>query len=77
MGDENKDSQSLVEYRLAQIESKLDQVTTLLMQTKEQELRLSSLEKKIDKSVDRWLNPLVAAIVSGLVAFVLVKLGVS
>ena len=47
------------------------------MQTKEQELRLSSLEKKIDKSVDRWLNPLVAAIVSGVVAFILVKLGVN
>ena len=77
MGEETKDSQSLVEYRLTQIESKLDQVTTLLMQTKAQELRLSSLEKKIDKSVDRWLNPLVAALVSGIVAFIFVKLGVA
>ena len=77
MGEETKDSQSLVEYRLTQIESKLDQVTNLLMQTKEQELRLSSLEKKIDKSVDRWLNPLVAALVSGIVTFIFVKLGVA
>lgn len=70
-------NEETIEYRLTQIEAKLDQVTNLLLQTQQQEIRLSTLEKKIDKSVDRWLNPLVAAIVSGLVAFVLVKLGVS
>ncbi len=70
-------NEETIEYRLTQIEAKLDQVTNLLLQTQQQEIRLSTLEKKIDKSVDRWLNPLVAAIVSGLVAFVLVKLGVN
>lgn len=70
-------NEETIEYRLTQIEAKLDQVTNLLLQTQQQEIRLSTLEKKIDKSVDRWLNPLVAAIVSGLVAFILVKLGVS
>lgn len=70
-------NEETIEYRLTQIEAKLDQVTNLLLQTQQQELRLSALEKKIDKSVDRWLNPLVAAVVSGLVAFILVKLGVN
>ncbi len=70
-------NEETIEYRLTQIEAKLDQVTNLLSQTQQQEFRLSALEKKIDKSVDRWLNPLVAAIVSGFVAFILVKLGVN
>lgn len=70
-------NEETIEYRLTQIETKLDQVTNLLLQTQQQELRLSALEKKIDKSVDRWLNPLVAAVVSGLVAFLFVKLGVN
>ena len=70
-------NEETIEYRLTQIEAKLDQVTNLLLQTQQQELRLSALEKKIDKSVDRWLNPLVAAVVSGLVAFLFVKLGVN
>lgn len=70
-------NEETIEYRLTQIEAKLDQVTNLLLQTQQQEIRLSTLEKKIDKSVDRWLNPLIAAIVSGFVAFILVKLGVN
>ena len=70
-------NEETIEYRLTQIETKLDQVTNLLLQTQQQELRLSALEKKIDKSVDRWLNPLVAAVVSGLVAFLFIKLGVN
>jgi hypothetical protein len=70
-------NEETIEYRLTQIEAKLDQVTNLLSQTQQQEFRISALEKKIDKSVDRWLNPLVAAIVSGFVAFILVKLGVN
>lgn len=70
-------NEETIEYRLTQIEAKLDQVTNLLLQTQQQELRLSALEKKIDKSVDRWLNPLIAAIVSGLVAFLFIKLGVN
>lgn len=70
-------NEETIEYRLTQIEAKLDQVTNLLLQTQQQELRLSALEKKIDKSVDRWLNPLVAAVVSGLVAFLFIKLGVN
>lgn len=88
MSDEKKE-ESLVEYRLTQIEKKLDTVTDLLLQTQAQEIRLSTLEKQnidlkdeIDniktqksKNIDRWLNPLVSAVVSGLVAFVLIKVG--
>lgn len=77
-------NEETIEYRLDQIEKKLDTVTELLKQTTEQEIRLASIENAVAElknakknSIDRWLNPLVAAIVSGFVAFVLVKLGVS
>ena len=73
-----------IEYRLDQIEKKLDTVTELLKQTTEQEIRLASIENAVAElknakknSTDRWINPLVAAIVSGFVAFILVKLGVN
>lgn len=64
-----------IEYRLDQIEKKLDTVTDLLLQTNQQEVRLSALEKKIEKNVDRWLNPLVSAIIAGVVSFIFVKVG--
>ena len=78
-----------IEYRLTQIEKKLDTVTDLLLQTQAQELRISTLEKQnIDlkdeitqmknlknKNIDRWLNPLVSAVVSVVVAFIAIKVG--
>lgn len=75
MDDEKKDGQTLIEYRLDQIEKKLDTITAALSQTQAQEYRLSSLEKKLEKNIDRWLNPIVAAIVSGLIAFIFMKVG--
>ena len=75
MGDEEKNGQSLIEYRLDQIEKKLDEVTKLLVQTQGQEIRIGVIEGSIqelknskNKSVDRWLNPLISAIVAGIVA---------
>jgi uncharacterized membrane protein YjjP (DUF1212 family) len=75
-------NEETIDYRLTQIEKKLDQVTDLLLQTQAQELRLSNAEKAItelknlkSKDRDRWLNPLISALVSGVVAFILVKLG--
>lgn len=68
-------NEETIEFRLDQIEKKLDTVTDLLLQTSNQEVRLSNLEKKIEKNVDRWLNPLVSAVVSGIVAFIFVKVG--
>lgn len=78
-----------IEYRLTQIEKKLDTVTDLLLQTQAQEMRISTLEKQnIDlkdeiekmkaqksKNIDRWLNPLISAGISILVAFVAIKVG--
>ena len=82
MGDEEKNGQSLIEYRLDQIEKKLDEVTKLLVQTQGQEIRIGVIEGSIqelknskNKSVDRWLNPLISAIVAGIVAFIFVRLG--
>ena len=68
-------NEETIEFRLDQIEKKLDAVTDILLQTNQQEIRLSNLEKKIEKNVDRWLNPLVSAVISGLVAFIFIKVG--
>lgn len=82
-------NEETIDYRLTQIEKKLDTVTDLLLQTQAQELRISTLEKQnidlkgeIDniktqknKNIDRWLNPLISAVVSVIVAFIAVKVG--
>lgn len=79
---EKKCEESLVEYRLSQIEQKIDQVTGLLIQQQAQEFRLNTIEKELrdlknnkKSNVDRWLNPLIAAVVSGMVAYIFVKVG--
>ena len=75
-------TEETIEYRLTQIEKKLDTVTDLLLQTQAQEIRLSNAEKAIrelnekkDKNIQMWLTPLISAIISGIVAFVFVKIG--
>ena len=87
--DEKEKCESILEYRMEQVEKKLDQVekkldkvTDLLLQTAEQEQRIKNLETAIKdmkdsnkKNIDRWLSPLVSAFVSGLVAYILVKMG--
>ena len=82
MDGEEKKGQSLIEYRLDQIEKKLDEVTKLLVQTQGQEIRIGVIESTIaelknnkNKSIDRWLNPLVSAVVAGLIAFIFMKVG--
>lgn len=82
MGEEEKNGQSLIEYRLDQIEKKLDEVTKLLVQTQGQEIRIGVIETTIaelknakNKNIDRWLNPLVSAVVAGLIAFIFMKVG--
>ena len=75
-------NEETIEYRLTQIEKKLDTVTDLLLQTQAQEIRLSNAEKAIrelnekkDKNIQMWLTPLISAIISGIVSFVFVKIG--
>lgn len=75
-------NEETIDYRLTQIEKKLDTVTDLLLQTQAQEMRLSTVEKSIkdlkdksSKNLDRWVNPLISALVSGIVAFIFVKVG--
>ena len=86
---EEKKCESILDYRMEQVERKLDQVekkldkvTDLLLQTAEQEQRIKNLETAIKemkdsnkKNIDRWLSPLVSALVSGAVAFIFVKVG--
>ena len=83
---EDAKSESVLEYRMEQVEKKLDQVerkldkvTDLLLQTAEQEQRIKTLESAINeikdsnkKNIDRWLSPLISALVSGIVAFIFV-----
>jgi len=79
-------NEETINFRLDQIEKKLDTMTDILLQTQAQEIRLSNAEAAIrdlketkDKNTDRWLNPLIAAlvsgIVSGIVAFIFAKVG--
>ena len=82
-------NEETIDYRLTQIEKKLDTVTDLLLQTQAQEMRLDTLEKQNkdlkdeieniktqkSKNIDRWLNPLIATAVSAVVAFIFVKIG--
>lgn len=76
-------NEETIEYRLNNIEKKLDTVTDLLLQTQKQELRLSNVEdairkinEKKDKNIQLWLTPLISTIISGIVAFVFVKIGI-
>lgn len=76
-------NEETITFRLDQIEKKLDTLTDILLQTQAQEIRLSTVEKAIKelrnektKSVDRWLTPLISTCISGVVAWILVKVGV-
>ena len=75
-------NEETIDYRLTQIEKKLDTVTDLLLQTQAQEIRLSNAEKAIRelnekkyKNIQMWLTPLISTIISGIVAFIFVKIG--
>ena len=75
-------NEETIDYRLTQIEQKLSQITELLLQTQAQEIRLSTAEKAIQelkdnskRNIERWLTPLASAVISGLVAFIFVKVG--
>lgn len=75
-------NEETIDYRLTQIEKKLDTVTDLLLKTQAQEIRLSNAEKAIqnlkdkkEKNIQIWLSPFISAIVSGIVAFIFVKIG--
>lgn len=75
-------NEETIDYRLTQIEKKLDAVTDLLLQTQAQEIRLSNAEKAIRelnekkyKNIQMWLTPFISTIISGIVAFVFVKIG--
>ena len=75
-------NEETIEYRLDQIEKKLDTVMELVKQTTEQEIRISNIESAVrdlksskKNATERWLNPFVAAVVSGLIAFIFLKVG--
>lgn len=76
-------NEETIDYRLDQIEKKLDSLTDILLQTQAQEMRIVTLEKSVkemyeksEKNLSRWLNPLLSAAISGIVAFIFVKVGI-
>ena len=71
-----------IQLRFDQIDKKLDVLTELVTQTATQDLRIKICEDSIrdiqnqkKNTTDKWLNPLISAIVSGFVAFVFFKVG--
>lgn len=79
---EEKKEESLVEYRLTQIEQKIDQVLQLQLQQQALDFRMNAVEATIKDlkanqktKLERWLNPLVSAVVSGVIAFIFIKVG--
>lgn len=82
-------NEETIDFRLTQIEKKLDTVTDLLLKTQAQEMRIATLEKQnIDlkgeiedikkqktKNTERWLNPLISTVISVIVASVAIKIG--
>lgn len=71
-------NEETIEFRLDQIEKKLDAMTDLLLQTNAQELRLSTVEAELkelknrkDRTTSLWLTPLLSATISGIVALVI------
>lgn len=79
---EEKKEESLMEYRLSQIEQKIDQVLQLQLQQQALDFRMNAVEACVKdlknnqkKNIERWLNPLISAIVSGLIAYIFIKVG--
>ena len=71
-----------MEYRISQIEHKIDKVLELQLQQQALDFRMNALEACVKdlknnqkKNIERWLNPLISAIVSGLIAFIFIKVG--
>lgn len=67
---------------LHRLSKKIDQVLNLQLQQQALDFRMNAVEACIKdlknnqkKNIERWLNPLISAVVSGLVAFVLIKVG--
>lgn len=76
-----KVNEETIEFRLDQIEKKLDAVTDLLLQTNTQELRLTAVENEVkelkgkkEKTTFLWLTPLVSATISGIIALIIGRL---
>lgn len=74
-------NEETIEFRLDQIEKKLDAVTDLLLQTNTQELRLTAVENEVkelkgkkEKTTFLWLTPLVSATISGIIALIIGRL---
>lgn len=74
-------NEETIEFRLDQIEKKLDAVTDLLLQTNTQELRLTAIENEVkelkgkkEKTTFLWLTPLVSATISGIIALIIGRL---
>ena len=71
-----------IQFRFDQVDKKLDVLTELVTQTATQDLRIKNCEDSIREiqnqkknTTSMWLNPLLSAMISGIVAFIFVKVG--
>lgn len=71
-----------IQFRFDQIDKKLDVLTELVTQTATQDLRIKNCEDTIREiqtqkknTTNMWLSPLVSAVISGIVAFIFLKVG--
>ena len=83
------DKEELVEKRLTNIETKIDRLTEIMSQTQLQEYRINVLEKQVKEMHDiltrlenaagntalKWLGIIGAGVVTILLSFIAVKLG--
>lgn len=72
----------VITYRLDKIDASIAELRGLVVSNALQEKRLTDAENEIkdlkknkEKSRDKWLNPLISAVVSGIIAFIFVKVG--
>lgn len=72
----------VITYRLDKIDASIAELRGLVVSNALQEKRLTDAENEInelkknkEKSRDKWLNPLISACVSGIIAYVFIKVG--
>lgn len=72
----------VITYRLDKIDASIAELRGLVVSNALQEKRLTDAENEIkdlkknkEKSRDKWLNPLISAVVSGIIAFIFIKVG--
>lgn len=72
----------VIAYRLDKIDASIAELRGLVVSNALQEKRLTDAESEIEelkknkeKNRDKWLNPIISACVSGIIAYIFIKVG--